>query len=419
MFALTYSHFAIYLEKRKGTDMNTKATVVIGANYGDEGKGLMTDYFSAQSDSSLVIRFNGGCQAGHTVTTPDGRRHVFSHFGSGLFAGASTYLSKHYAVNPVLYLKERARLGQRPPGHILYVDRRAPVTTFYDMLVNQMAEEARGVKKHGSCGMGFGETVGRQDGGTHALEAGDLVHVDRLRQKLLAIRDEHLPARCAALGLPGYGAHHDLCTTDVLVDAFIEAARHFLADAALLDGPRALVPGYDNLVFEGAQGLLLDQTRGDFPHVTRSNTGLANALEVAADAGVRQLEVTYVTRTYLTRHGAGPLHGELHQKPYPGVVDLTNLPNEYQGALRFAYLNHDQLKVAINTDMTAARQSGLDLTASLAVTCLDQVGDTAFFWKNGSLEATSLADQLHDLSSVLPIGHTSEGPRRDQVTCTE
>ena len=64
--------------------------VVIGANFGDEGKGLMTDYFASKSNKSLVVRFNGGGQAGHTVTTKDGRRHVFHHFGSGIFAGADT-----------------------------------------------------------------------------------------------------------------------------------------------------------------------------------------------------------------------------------------------------------------------------------------------------------------------------------------
>ena len=69
-----------------------KAYAVIGANYGDEGKGLITDYLCRQVENPLVIRFNGGAQAGHTVTTPEGIRHIFSHFGSGTLAGAS-YLS--------------------------------------------------------------------------------------------------------------------------------------------------------------------------------------------------------------------------------------------------------------------------------------------------------------------------------------
>lgn len=397
--------------------MAKSAKVVIGANYGDEGKGLMTDYFAAQGDNSLVARFNGGCQASHTVTTPDGKRHAFSHFGSGTFASAQTYLSRHYAVNPVLYLKERARLlpiaGRLPR---LYVDERAPVTTFFDMLVNQLVEDFRGTNRHGSCGMGFGETIGRHEGKTFALVAKDLLDVAALRQKLTQIRDNHLPARCRELGLPDFGQHHELCTTDVLVDAFIEASQEFLADVTLVPGAAALIAQADNVVFEGAQGLLLDQHRGAFPYVTRSNTGLHNALEVAKEAGIEALGVTYATRAYLTRHGAGPLAHELPGRPYDDVVDLTNQPNEYQGSLRFAYLDHDQLAHAIRRDLTDAAGAGVHVTARLAVSCLDQVGERARFWKGGKLLEGSVAAQVGALKdSVLRVGFCSWGPTRETM----
>ena len=84
------------------------AFAVIGANFGDEGKGLMTDYFCSQNKKSLNIRFNGGAQAGHTVVTPDGKRHVFSHIGSGTFSGADTYLSEFFTLNPIMFMKEHS-----------------------------------------------------------------------------------------------------------------------------------------------------------------------------------------------------------------------------------------------------------------------------------------------------------------------
>ena len=88
--------------------------IVIGANYGDEGKGLMTDYFAAQGAEQgkrvLVVTSNGGAQRGHTVTLPDGRRHVFHHFGSGTFAGADTFLCRNFILNPILYEEERSVL---------------------------------------------------------------------------------------------------------------------------------------------------------------------------------------------------------------------------------------------------------------------------------------------------------------------
>ncbi|KVP39723.1 adenylosuccinate synthetase [Burkholderia ubonensis] len=397
--------------------MVKSAKVVIGANYGDEGKGLMTDYFAAQSEKSLVVRFNGGCQASHTVTTPDGKRHAFSHFGAGTFAGAKTYLSRHFAVNPVLYLKERAKLlpeaGQIPQ---LYVDERAPVTTFFDMLVNQMVEDFRGANRHGSCGMGFGETIGRHEGKAFALAAWDLCDASALREKLVQIRDVHLPARCKELGLPDFGKHHELCTSDVLVEAFIEASEEFLADVILVPGAAAPVAFADNVVFEGAQGLLLDQHRGAFPYVTRSNTGLRNVLDVAREAGLEALGVTYATRAYLTRHGAGPLAHELPGHPYEGVVDLTNQPNAYQGSLRFAYLEHDQMAQAISADLADAAGAGVRVTARLAVACLDQVGEQVRFWEDGQLKSGAVDDQLCSLGErVLPVGFCSYGPTRDTM----
>ena len=91
--------------------MRSTAKAVIGANYGDEGKGLMTDYHAAPAGTAgIVVRFNGGAQAGHTVTTPEGARHVFSHFGSGSLVGAATFLSRHVVCHPTLFFKEAAAL---------------------------------------------------------------------------------------------------------------------------------------------------------------------------------------------------------------------------------------------------------------------------------------------------------------------
>ncbi len=75
--------------------------IVIGGSFGDEGKGLITNYFS-QKKNSIVICSNGGAQRGHTVTSPDGIRHVFHHFGSGTFNGAATYLPEDFILNPIM-----------------------------------------------------------------------------------------------------------------------------------------------------------------------------------------------------------------------------------------------------------------------------------------------------------------------------
>ncbi len=159
------------------------------------------------------------------------------------------------------------------------------------------------------------------------------------------------------------------------------------------------------LLFEGAQGLLLDQDRGFFPHVTRSNTGLRNVLALADELGLERLEVTYATRAYLTRHGAGPLPRELPEKPYPGVVDATNVPNVYQGALRFGWLDLDVLRRAIAEDLAdAGRPPGLALKARLAIACLDQVGDEKVtYYSDGRRRQASIESFVTTVADAVGI----------------
>ena len=127
-----------------------KAYAVIGAGFGDEGKGLMTDYFCRRGGSVINIRSNGGAQAGHTVCTAGGKRHIFSHIGSGSFAGADTYLSGYFILNPMLFSRELQILGANA-GRI-FIDLQCIITLPCDMLLNQFAETVRGNDRHGKSG---------------------------------------------------------------------------------------------------------------------------------------------------------------------------------------------------------------------------------------------------------------------------
>ena len=351
------------------------AQVVIGAQFGDEGKGKISDYYAAAfGTEGIVARFNGGAQAGHTVVTPDGLRHVFSHIGSGAFAGAATFLSRFFVSNPILFLREIEVLATKGIRPLVYVDPQSPVTTPYDMMINQISERERGTGRHGSCGIGFGETIERNLTPAYALTVGDLDDVGTLTAKLDAIRRVYAPARLARLGFgEAFARNTGLFLSDAILEHFVEDTRCFLRATTVTDIQTATHGR--RLLFEGAQGLLLDQDRGFFPHVTRSNTGLHNVLALADDLGLERLEVTYVTRAYLTRHGAGPLPHELPEKPYPGVTDATNVPNAYQGVLRFAWLDLDLLQRAIVTDLADAKRfPALSVIPRLAITGLDQLG---------------------------------------------
>lgn len=326
------------------------ANVIIGSGFGDEGKGLATDFYASQAEAgSLVVRFNGGAQAGHMVLAPDGHRHIFSHTGSGSFSGASTYLSRYFVCQPMSFseeLEQLNRLGLEPE---IYVDRESPVTTPFDVMINQTVEAARAGSRHGSCGMGFGETLERQQFEAFRLVAGQLAEPRTLRERLREIRDRYVPRRLAALGL---AALPEALIQDEIIERFIEDSWLFTQLVRLSDN-RIMQTGA-RLIFEGAQGLLLDMDRGTFPHVTRSNTGLKNALALAAEAGVDQLNVSYISRWYATRHGVGPMGYERALPPLADFIDRTNQPNPWQGALRFGLLDTDALIDAVRNDLSDA-----------------------------------------------------------------
>lgn len=371
--------------------LNQSATVIIGAGFGDEGKGLLTDFHAHKFGADCIVaRFNGGAQAGHTVVLPDARRHVFSHFASGSLTGAETFLSRHFVSNPLLFKREKLELENLAAvSPVVFADERGLVTTPFDMLANQFAEAARGWGKHGSCGVGFGETIERGLHEQFATTIADLADAKKLRQKLDAIRRDWTPARLGKLNvLKLTDEQQSLLHAEKLIDDFIEAATDFYQDIKLAR-PDVLTARAQT-IFEGAQGLLLDQDYGWFPHVTRSFTGLKNAIEIAREAGITKLDCVYATRAYATRHGAGHLPHELSEKPFTKIEDATNITNPHQDHLRFGWLDLDLLGATIKRDFElCATAPNIKFTKKLAVTCLDQLDEKSVFVRGGALCETA------------------------------
>jgi adenylosuccinate synthase len=389
------------------------ADIVIGANFGDEGKGLVTDYLAAErGEDTLVVRHNGGAQAGHTVTTPDNMRHVFKHFGSGSFSGAKTYLSSFFVCNPILFLQEQEILksfGLKPK---VYVDPDSPVTTPYDMMINQIVEEHRANGRHGSCGVGFGETVERTQAISYALYYSDLACPDMFRTKVLKIRNEWVSRRLQRLGIVSLQSEwKERIYSEKILEWFLAKSRDFFE--ATYEATLDIIISSEHVVFEGAQGLLLDQDHGWFPHVTRSHTGIRNALHLARACGIEKIDVTYVTRAYCTRHGAGPLPNELLQKPYTGIHDATNIHNQYQGSLRFAYLDMDLLLRSVERDLEHGKGFPW-LSYRMAVTCLDQADNLLCYTRNGKRGESDTETFIKTLDETLGSNRTlaSFGPTR-------
>ncbi|GAA0510683.1 adenylosuccinate synthetase [Paractinoplanes deccanensis] len=284
---------------------------VVDLGYGDAGKGTVVDAICAATPVRAVLRFNGGAQAAHNVITEDGRHHTFAQFGSGTLRGVPTHLTRFMVVDPLALAAEAAALGN--PFELLTVDGDALLATPWHRAANRRREAERGWSRHGSCGMGVGEAMSYALSHADAPRVADTRSRARLRKVLAAVEEDLGP-----IGAP--------------LDDVVEAFALFGSTVSIVDGAhtgRLLREG--PCVFEGAQGVLLDEWRGWHPHTTWSTTTFDN---VAALCGsFRRLGVV---RTYTTRHGAGPFVTEDASLALP---EAHNGTGEWQGTFRVGHFD--------------------------------------------------------------------------------
>lgn len=341
---------------------------VCGCSYGDEGKGVMSNYYTRiakqNGHSVLNVLYNGGAQRGHTA-----QGHVFHCFGAGATRGADTYYTRNFMFNPIAWWFEFKELNQEP---MLYVNANCRITTPYDVRINQLLEESRGNKRHGSCGLGIFETRKRSEeiGG---LRAADLTDSRTLYCALKNIKDNWVPTRCKELGIE-YSNNNPY-----EFDNFISCVEQMLKSGKVKICDDNIMLNYDTIIFEGGQGLLLSETNAiDFPHLTPSVTeyrGAKDELEYLYDNTNARFEFCLMTRPYLTRHGAGPLPNECPKEEISDkIVDETNMPNEWQGNLRFAPLNSDVfMRIHRHKDLLIfLPDDPKRISFSIGITCLDQ-----------------------------------------------
>ena len=198
---------------------------------------------------------------------------------------------------------------------------------------------------------------------------------------------------------------------DVIVSCVLcgVAIHHILAGDEILER-------FDYLIFEGAQGLLLDKNnKSFFPNLTPANTGIDNVLQMLYQLGaewdkVNDVEVCYVTRSYFTRHGAGHLPTECEKtKIAKYMVDLTNHYNEFQGDFRYGYFDRDLFVNAVTRDL--AKIIGRKIDVGLSVTHLDETNGVV---ADGT-EAGFSADDLYGGISVFNRLYKSYGAMRSDV----
>lgn len=361
--------------------------VVIGGNFGDEGKGLMTDYFCSQVKGQNVvnIRYNGTCQAGHTVVR-NGLRHVFSHIGSGSFnPNITTFLSSDFYVNPILFNEEYQKILNMGIKSDIKVDENAHVVLIFDILLNRLSEVSRGLDKHGSCGLGLWEAILRERAGYSFVVSDFFDRPIELYKKIKGMLDNYyVPTYMKRFGKTKEDAYSLVVESvpfydDLVISTYIDEIKKMLSIVEVCTED-SIINSFDNFVFEGAQGLLLDWGNREYmPHLTASYTGLKNVVPMLKKFKINdtRLEICFVSRSYMTRHGVGKFNTEVENKEILGLteVDKTNVFNNWQGNIRYGYLDLELLKQSVDKDLAYLEEYKGEYLKSLCITHLNETNN--------------------------------------------
>lgn len=301
--------------------------IVLGSFFGDEGKGQTVHNLCAlHPKSTIVVRFSGGHQVGHTVRYGS-VEHKFSNFGSGTLLGIPTYWSSYCTVDPITSIAELQDLNKLGISPEIIYHPLCEVVTPFDVISQWNDDENL---RHGTVGTGFKSTLDRAFRGYH-LTVADCLNLMVLRTKIVSIWDNYYNLECEMI-VPN-------------IDEWCLKVHEYFKSVKVQE--ESYLKTFTHRVFEGSQGILLDQKFGIMPYCTPSNTTCQNAMEILNRLGETKQVCYYVTRPYITRHGNGPIPTA---KPVINVEDPNNKFNNFQGSFRATKFDLDLLKHSIRVD---------------------------------------------------------------------
>jgi adenylosuccinate synthase len=353
--------------------------VTVDLGYGDSGKGTMIDALARHKPTELVVRYSGGAQAAHNVITPTQTHHTFAQFSSATFVpNVKTYLGPEVLIDPHRLMVENSVLLQKGISDALSrltIDAKAPVLTEFNAAINQTREFVRDQNRHGSCGMGIYET--RQDVRTYGdatLYAEDLFDLKKAKEKLLFLREEKrkvlfrdFPQYFGDTVHPRAAATYKLFTDERFIEETLQVYGRFASSVTIGDRSviaDALASG-KQILFEASQGTLLDEKYGFLPYVTGSDVTVKPAFELLNSLNIHDdIYRLGIIRSYMSRHGAGPLVTEEPRLTYKIAEQHNSTTHPWQGAFRMGWFDPLAVRYAIRAN------GGMD---GLAVTCLDQI----------------------------------------------
>jgi adenylosuccinate synthase len=413
--------------------------VVVGAQWGDEGKGKIVDVLAERAD--LVVRYQGGANAGHTVHTGSGE-FVLHQIPSGILQGAVCVVGNGVVLDPETFFTELDTLIARGVKleHKLVVSDRAHLTLPYHKLLDRAREQR---EKIGTTGRGIGPTY-EDKYGRRGVRVGDLRNLARA-QELVATR---LAAANQMLELLGAEERADAAAHRQLLERLAPRLLPLAVDAGRVVYD-ALQRG-ESVLLEGAQGALLDVDHGTYPYVTSSNT-TAGGAAVGSGIGPTAIDaVLGVVKAYTTRVGNGPLPTEAEPAMAQRIRELGGEFGATTGRpRRCGWFDAVVVRYAVRvnglTGLAVTKLDVLDSFAEIPVAVgyrldgalvdsmpadlermdrVEPVYETLSGWQQptsgvrrlADLPATARAylDRLQDLSHA-PIRYVSVGTRRDQI----
>ena len=413
--------------------------VVVGAQWGDEGKGKIVDVLAERAD--LVVRYQGGANAGHTVDT-GAEEFILQQVPSGVLQGAVCIIGNGVALDTDTLFTELDTLATRGVRweQKVFVSDRAHLTLPYHKLLDRAREKQ---EKIGTTGRGIGPTY-EDKYGRRGIRVGDLRNVERAK-KLVEDRVNGANQVLTMLGAADRADPREHCA---LIDRLAPRLLPITVDAGRVVWD-ALSRG-ESVLLEGAQGALLDVDHGTYPYVTSSNT-TAGGAAVGAGIGPTAIDaVLGVVKAYTTRVGNGPLPTEA---PEPLAERIRELGGEY-GAVtgrprRCGWFDAVVVRYAVRvnglTGLAVTKLDVLDTFAEIPVCVgyrldgevfdsmpadlerierVEPIYETLPGWQSPLGEARRMADvppaarayldRLQDLAHA-PIRYVSVGTRRDQI----
>lgn len=326
-----------------------KVLIGVDLSFGDSGKGTTTDFLVREYGAKTVVRYCGGPQAAHNVIDQNGTHHTFAQFGSGtLVPGTKTFLSRYMLIDPLNMENEEhalKKVGVTDAFNRMFIDEDCVVITPFQKAVNRLRELFRGDGRHGSCGRGVGETVSdsiNYPGLTiHAKDFANPVVLKTKLKEIQKVKVREIESFIDEIPDSEIKEHEwDIMTDDTLVEYLVERYVAFSTKVRFVNRVfLSEILKEEVVVFEGSQGVLLDEWYGFHPYTTWSTTTAEYADKLLAEVDYDgEVVKVGILRALTTRHGPGPFptYDEKLSSKFP---DTFNVTDTWQREFRVGYFD--------------------------------------------------------------------------------